>query len=45
MVSALERAKRALVAVIQSVAATYGLALGLTRDSLEQAVRTAYRKV
>ena len=45
MVSAIGLAKRAFVIVLKSLAASYGLDLGLTRDSPDNAIRNAYRKV
>ena len=45
MVSAVDLAKRALVALLKSLEAVYGLSLGLCRDSPDSAIRNAYRKV
>ena len=45
MVSAVDLAKRALVSLVKTLSAIYGLSFSLTRDSLDAAVRTAYRKL
>ena len=45
MVSAIDRARRALVALLQSLAKFYGVVLVLTRDSSDTQIRTAVRKV
>ena len=45
MVSAIDLAKRALVILLKSLAMSYGLELGLARDSPDNAIRNAYRKV
>jgi len=45
MVSAIDAAKRALVSLLKSLAAVYGVALALTRDSADSHARTAYRQV
>ena len=45
MVSATDRAKRALVVVIKYLAAAYGLQADVTRDSKDDLVRKAYRTV
>ena len=45
MVSAIDRAKRALVTLLKSLATVYGLVLSVTRDAPDKDVRTAYRKV
>ena len=41
-VSTVLRAKRALVSILLRLAATYGLALSLVRESFEDAVVSAY---
>ena len=43
--SEVQRAKRALVAALKSVARTYGVRVDLTTDSPDAAVRSAYRRV
>ena len=45
MPSELEKAKRALVLMLKSLAQKYGVNLVLSRDSSDDEVRTAYRKV
>jgi len=45
MPSALDRAKRSLVSLLKTLAGVYGVALNLTRDSTDQEVATAYRKL
>jgi hypothetical protein len=45
MVSAIDRAKRALIALVKTLAAVYNVVINLNRDSPDSAVRTAYRKV
>ena len=45
MVSAIDRAKRALVTLLRALATAYGLAFDLTRDSPDRAIRSTYRKV
>ena len=45
MVSAVDRAKRALVSVLRQLAALYSVVLDLTRESADSAIKTAYRKV
>ncbi len=45
MVSAIDRAKRALVTLLKALAASYGVVLQLARDSADRDVRSAYRKV
>ena len=45
MVSAIDRAKRALVALLKRLAAVYVVELSLTRDSADAAVRTGYCKL
>ena len=45
MVNAVDMAKRALVKLLKELAVLYSLTLGVTRDSPDPAVRTAYRKV
>ena len=42
MVSAIDRAKRALVTLLKSLATVYGLVLSVTRDAPDKDVRTAY---
>ena len=45
MVSAIDRAKRALVALLKRLAAVYLVELSLTPESANTAVRTRYRKL
>ena len=45
MVSALDQAKRALVALLRTLAAAYACAVQVTRDSADAELRTAYRAV
>lgn len=45
MVSALDQAKRALVALLRTLAAVYACAVPVTRDSADAEVASAYRKV
>ena len=45
MVSALDQAKRALVALLRTLAAAYACAVPATRDSADAEVASAYRKV
>ena len=45
MVSALDQAKRALVALLRTLAAAYACSVKVTRDSADAEVRTAYRAV
>ena len=44
-VSARDRARRALVSVLQQLAALYSVILDVTRESPDSAIKTAYRKV
>ena len=45
MASALDRAKRIFVALLKTLAATYGVALSLNRESSDDDVRSAFKKV
>ena len=45
MVSAVDQAKRALVALLRTLAAAYACAVRVTRESEDAEVRTAYRAV
>ena len=45
MGSAIDAAKRALVALLRSITAVYGVTLSLTRESTESEIRNAFRKV
>ena len=45
MVSAIDKAKRVLVTLLKSLAAIYGVALGLTRECTQVEVKAAYKKV
>ena len=45
MVSALDKAKRALVPLMQKLAAKYGCAVGVGRDSSDKDVTSAFRKL
>ena len=45
MVSAIDYAKRSLVALLKALAKTYGVVLELSRDSSDTQVKTAARKV
>jgi len=45
MVSASDRAKRVLVSLLRTLAATYGVVLQLSRDSSDVDVRSAFKKV
>ena len=45
MVSAVDQAKRALVSLLKLLAAAYSCVLEVTRDSSDQEVKTAYRKL
>ena len=45
MVSASERAKRALVTLIKSLAGVYGVTLDITRDCKDDGLRKAYNKM
>ena len=45
MASSLDRAKRALVALLRALASAYSLELNVTRDSEDAGVRRAYRNV
>ena len=41
MVSAIDKAKRALITLLKALAVTYGLVVEVTRESPDTAVRTA----
>ena len=43
MVSTLDAAKRVLVVLLRTLAATYNCAVGVTRDSSDAVIRKAYR--
>ena len=45
MVSSLDRAKRALVALLKALATAYNVALTLTRESCDADVSRAYRQI
>ena len=45
MVTTVDRAKRTLVSLLKSLAAVYHVVLSLTRESTEQEVRSACRKL
>ena len=45
MFSAIDKAKRALVTLLKSLAGIYGVAVGLTRESTQVEVKAAYNKV
>ena len=45
MVSAIDAAKRVLVSLLKTLAAAYGLTIGLARESSDTDVRSAYRKL
>ena len=45
MASNIDTAKRALVTLIKAIAVIYGLAAGLTRESTDVQVRSAFKKV
>ena len=45
MVSAIDLAKRALVALLKTLAGIYSVNLNLTRDSSDNVVRSAYKRV
>jgi hypothetical protein len=45
VVSAAQRAKRALVVLLRSIAAIYNVAVALTRDSTDAAALSAFRRV
>ena len=45
MVSNIDTAKRALVALLKSLAGIYSLVVGLTRESADAEVRAAYKQV
>ena len=45
MVSAVDQAKRALVSLLKLLATAYKCALDVTRDSSDQEVKSAYRKL
>ena len=45
MFSAIDKAKRALVTLLKTLAGIYGVALGLTRESTQVEVKAAYKKV
>ena len=45
MVTAVDQDKRALVSLLQLLAAAYRCVLEVTRDSSDQEVKTAYRKL
>ena len=45
MVSAIDYARRSLVALLKALAKTYGVVLALTRDSSDAQIKTAVRKV
>ena len=45
MVSAVEQAKRALVSLLKLLATAYKCVLDVTRDSSDQEVKSAYRKL
>ena len=45
MVSASDWAKRVLVTLLKTLAATYGCVLGLTRESGDKDVQKAFKKV
>ena len=45
MASAIDSARRALVALLKALAKTYGVVLALSRDSSDAQINTAVRKV
>ena len=45
MVSAIDLARRSLVALLKALAKTYGVVLELSRDSSDAQIKTAVRKV
>ena len=45
MVSAIDYARRSLVALLKALAKTYGVVLELSRDSSDDQIKTAVRKV
>ena len=45
MVSAIDRAKRALVVLLKHLAIIYGVNVSITRDAADKDVRRAYRQV
>ena len=45
MVSAVDQAKRALVTLLKLLATAYSCVLLITRDSSDQEIKTAYRKL
>ena len=45
MVSAIDRAKRALVTLVKQMAVLYRVTINIDRNSDDGAVRSAYRKV
>ena len=45
MVSAIDKSKRILVTLVRTLAAVYGIAVAVTRDSLDAGVRKAYRTI
>ena len=45
MVSTLDAAKRVLVVLLRTLAATYNCAVGVTRDSSDAVIRKAYRRL
>ena len=45
MVSASDHAKRVLVSLLRTLAATYGVVLQLSRDSPDVDIRSAFKKV
>ena len=45
MVSAIDRAKRALVVLLKHLATVYGVTVSVTRDSADKDIRRAYRQV
>ena len=45
MVSAIDYARRSLVALLKALAKTYGVVLALTRESSDAQINTAVRKV
>ena len=45
MVSAIDRAKRSFITLLKTLAATYCISLPLNRDSADQDVRSAFKKV
>ena len=45
MVSAIDYARRSLIALLKALARTYGLVLALSRDSSDAPINTAVRRV